>query len=212
MTLTRFCLLALGLILLGEAGLAVWRYAPVRPSTEPVFRYPEGIANFGKGEDMTAAIKSYLADRGSGFVLRPGDGLRLDVYYLEWDQYQVAPLMKIGVHNPEVCNVAHGLKLEEIGQPRIHQRGSSPPLAFDYTRFTDRGGRPLFVFKTVFIQGLGSLNTRNEETWRFERLQKSFTRHIGQARVLQGFVTGTADADQAWQAFERTVLDHLEWQ
>lgn len=211
MTLIRFCCVGIAVVLLGEAGLAVWRFSPLRPSTAPVFNYPDAAARFGQGPDMAAAIRIYMADRGAGLSLRLKEGPTMQVYYLEWDQHRVAPWMKIGTHNPEVCNVANGMKLEEIGRPRVFQRGSLPPIEFDYTRFTDHGGKPMYVFKTVWIQGMGTLATRDEGPVRLERIKNGATRLLGEARVLQGFVTEADSADEAWQAFERGVLERLDW-
>jgi hypothetical protein len=49
MPLSRLALLLAAILLLGEAGLALWRHLPIEPSTAPVFSFPPAAAeNFDK--------------------------------------------------------------------------------------------------------------------------------------------------------------------
>lgn len=65
MSLSRFALLLLLLLVLAGTGLVLWRNLPITPSTAPVFSYPAAAARFDQPGDMATAIKMYQADRGA---------------------------------------------------------------------------------------------------------------------------------------------------
>ena len=195
---------------LGEGGLALWRHLPIEPSTAPVFSFPPAAENFGKSAEVAQATEIYEADRGAEWNHTAGDGTRLTVFYFEWDHVEVGPVMSLAGHSPDECNVAAGFNLQALLPPRTYEVPGQPPLVFDATHFTDLSGSSVHMFKLAWIQGMGSRPLR-EATRRLERLQNSFTRHRGSARVLQAGVFDAQDADHAWQIFRTEVLDQLKW-
>jgi hypothetical protein len=214
MSLSRFALLLLLLLVLAGTGLALWRNLPISPSTAPVFSYPAAAAHFDQPGDLVPAIKSYQADRGGECKLTSADGTPLTVFYFEWDRVDVGPMMTTAGHTPDECNIALGYQLQEIGANRTYQVAGQLPLIFDSTHFVDSTGRDIFIFKLAWMQGLGSRSIREGQggAYRAKRLMNSFIRHSGALRVLQAGVFGPRDADHAWQVFQSEVLDTLVWQ
>jgi hypothetical protein len=203
-------ILLIVIVVLGEGVVALWRHLPVEPSSAPVFTFPPAAQNFGKPGEFAPSIKLYGADRGAEWKHTAADGTRLTVFYFEWDSIHVGPLMDFVGHSPEVCNVAAGFTFRGVHPRCSFEIPDQPPLSFDTTHFDDPSGRSVYVFKMPWIQGLGSRKFR-EGAERTQRLQNSFLRHTGAARVLQAGVFGARDADHAWQIFREQVLDQLEW-
>jgi hypothetical protein len=210
MPLPRLALVLISILVLGEAGLALWRHLPIEPSTAPVFSFPPAAANFGKSPKLAPAIELYGADRGAEWNHTAPDGTRLTVFYFEWDKVAVGPVMSIAGHSPDECNVAAGFTLKDILPPRSYDVPGQPPLVFDATHFTDPSGRSVHMFKLAWVQGLGSRPLR-EATRRMERAGNALLRHQGAARVLQAGVFDAQNADHAWQTFRTQVLDRLQW-
>ncbi|MFZ9937814.1 MAG: hypothetical protein ACO3JG_12280, partial [Luteolibacter sp.] len=138
----------------------------------------------------------FKADHGAKWNHITDDGARLTVFYFEWDKVEAGPVMSIAGHSPDECNVAAGFNLQAVLPPRSFEVPGQPPLVFDATHFTDPSGRSVHMFKLAWIQGMGSRPLR-EATRRLERLQNSFFRHEGAARVLQA---GVFDAQYAHHA------------
>jgi hypothetical protein len=210
MSYRTLSILLIALLVLGEAGLALWRHLPVEPSAAPIFSFPPAAQNFDKPGNLAPAIELYGADRGAEWNHSTPDGTRLTVFYFEWDQVAVGPMMEATGHTPEVCNVSAGFTLEAVLPRSVHEVPGQPPLVFDTTRYTAPNGEILHIYKLAWIQGLGS-QTLREAYERFERLQNSFIRHKGAARVLQIGVQGATDSEQAWKLAKETVLDQLKW-
>jgi hypothetical protein len=152
----------------------------------------------------------YGADRGAEWNHSTPDGSRLTVFYFEWDQVKIGPVMDMAGHSPDECNVAAGFTLKAILPSRTYEVPGQPPLVFDATHFTSPTGSSVHMFKMPWIQGIGARKLR-EGAERTQRLQNSFLRHQGAARVLQAGVFNAQNADHAWQTFRTEVLDHLKW-
>lgn len=213
MPLPRLAIALIALLLLGEAAVAVWRNLPIEPSTAPVFSFPPAAENFEKPGKLATAVSLYGADRGAEWHHTAPDGSRLTVFYFEWDDFHSGyqSINDIAIHAPEVCNTSVGFELQEILPERTLNTEGQESLRFDNTRFIDPTGRTVFMFKMVWLQGRGSLAFREHGWDRVARLQNSFLRHQGAARVLQAGVFNAQDADHAWQTFRTQVLDHLKW-
>lgn len=210
MPLRRLAFILSAILVLGEAGLALWRHLPVPVSQAAVFSFPPAAANFGKSPNLAPAIQLYGADRGAEWHATAPDGSRLIVFYFEWDQVKPGPLMELAGHAPEICNVSAGFTLQAILPPRSFEVLGQPPLVFDATHFTDPSGRSVYMFKLSWLQGMDSLAFYRGYD-RQRRLRDSFLRHAGVARVLQAGVFDAQDAEHAWQTLRQQVLDELEW-
>jgi hypothetical protein len=212
--LSTFSLLLFLLLVLSQAGLALWRYLPIEPSTAPVFSYPAAAEHFDQPGDLAPAIAMYHADRGAEVKLKSAEGTSLTVFYFEWDQVEAGPMMTAAGHTPDECNLTAGFQLLEIGANRRFEVPGQLPLVFDSTRFADSAGREIFIFKLAWMQGLGSKSIREGQggAHRAERLLNSFTRHAGALRVLQAGVVDARDDDHAWQVFQTEVLEKLVWE
>lgn len=210
MPLHRLALTLIAIIVLSEAGLALWRQLPVPVSDASVFSFPPAAANFGNPGKLGTAIEMYGADRGTEWNSTAPDGSRLTVFYFEWDRVSVGPMLTLTGHAPDACNISAGFNLKELLPDRRHEIQGQPTLVFDSTHFTDPAGRDVFIFKMPWIQGIGSLPIRTHAK-RETRLARSFTRHTGAGRVLQGGIFDAHNADHAWNTFRSQVLEQLEW-
>lgn len=198
-----------GFLIALEAAIPAWRKS-APPSSAPVFTLPmmdEAMKNPGK---FQGSIEVYRADRGGEMKLLGPAGASLTLFCFEWDQVEAAPMMDIAGHTPEECNVAAGFALKSHNQARSFALAEHDPLTFDSTTFADPAGNPVFVYKTAWIQGLGSWDIRQGQN-RDTRLAKSFARGNGAARVIECGVHGAKDEAQAWQIFQSEVLGKLEW-
>jgi len=205
----RFAAALIVFLLTLEIAIPLWRnHVPV--STAPVFSLPmaqEALQNPGA---FQRSIDVYHADRGGELKLPGPDGSSLTIFYFEWDQVESGAIMDIDSHRPEECNVVAGFILKSQDPNRLFETPDHSSLEFDATTFADPSGRIVHVFKTAWIQGLGSWDIRVGEN-RKSRFFKSFRYGRGAARVLECGVTGAQDANQAWQIFHNQVLQRLAW-
>lgn len=213
MRLSSFSALLLALLVLSQAGLALWRYLPIEPSTAPVFSYPAAAEKFDSSPDLAPAVELYRADRGAEIKITSPEGSQLTVFYFEWDRIGAGPMMTTAGHSPDECNIAAGFKLASSPTIRTRTVPGQLPLVFDATHFVDPTGKDMYMFKIAWMQGLGSKSIREGQggLHRLERMGNSFIRHIGALRVLQAGVTNVRDADHAWQTFQSEVLEKLVW-
>lgn len=203
-------LLALmGFLLALETAIPAWRNrAPV--STAPVFSLPLAGTAMKTPGDFQHVIEKYQANRGAELELPGVDDTSLTLFYFEWDQVEVGPIMGIQLHAPEVCNSSAGFVFRSRDASHVFQEFDHSPLVFDTTTFSYPVGRNVHVFKTVWVQGLGSWNIRSDSD-RWTRLKISFARWHGVARVIECGVTGARDETQAWRIFRSEVLGKLKW-
>lgn len=199
-------------LLLFEGALAGWWWWSGVPSNAPVFVLPDAAERFGKTPALAEALEKYRADRAAEMDYQGPDGVRVRVQYYELDRVESGPAMALAAHPAEECNVGLGYRFLGVDPARVYQGERGTPLKFDCTRFADGSGKPVFMFKIAWIQGVGAWQVRNEGAERVERLRRSFVRRTGAARVLLAGVFEAADADQAWHSFCVQVLDRLEWQ
>lgn len=210
MPLRRLAIILIALLVLGEVTVALWKYLPVKPSTAPVFSLPMMDDAMKQPGEFQRAVNTYQADRGGELKLNGTDGTSLTLFYFEWDQIRMGPMMNVAGHVPEQCNVAAGFKFMGVENTRTFAVAGHPPLPFDCTRFQDPAGRDVFMFRIGWVQGYGPLELRQGLN-RTKRLKDSFLRNAGAARVLQAGVFDARDPDHAWQSFRTQVLDHLKW-
>lgn len=213
MSFPRLALILITILVLGEGALGVWRHRPVDPSTAPVFSFPPAAENFDKSPKLAPAVEMYGANRGAEWNTTGTDGTRLTVLYFEWDDFYLGheSILDLAIHAPEVCNTSAGFKLEAFLPERSVKLPGQSPLVFDATRFTDPAGRPVYMFKLIWLQGRGTQAFREISSERIKRISNSLSRHRGAARVVQAGVFNARDADHAWQTFRTQLLVHLEW-
>ena len=211
MPIRRFSLILIVLIGVAECGLAIWQSRTLQPSLAPVFSWPEAAAHFSHSENLEHTFEQYKCDRAAEYQTTAGDGIKLASVYLEWDRVEAGPAMGFAAHGPEICNTALGYKLLGIDANRIFEVPGTVPIRFDCTRFADREGKTVYMYKTAWVQGLGSWQLRDEGNQRLERLKRSFLRHTGEARVVLTAVYGAPDPEQAWQTFQTQVINQFVW-
>ena len=192
-----------------DASIRYWRSsAPV--STAPIFSLPMVEEALAKPGPFQRTLDIYSADRGAKLELDGPQGTAITVFYIEWEEVEVAPLMDIVGHTPELCNVPAGFDFLSLEPERIYSSGGRSPMNFDSTIFEDPSGRIIYVYKAAWIKGVGSWSIRKDES-RSARLTSAFKRGRGPARVLQAGITGAVDESHAWQIFQSQVLSQLAW-
>lgn len=211
MSITRFAIALIVLVLLAEVGPALWRWTRPPACQDPCFSFPPAAERFGDPDSLDADMRRQHPDRGSRVELPGPEHTRVSLIWMEWDAGTEDPFMTIGEHYPEMCNVSAGFKFLGIERPRTHQVPGQQPMVFDTTRFTDPAGRSVVLFKLAWIQGFGSWDVREARDDRLLRLRRSFLRHRGAARLVHAGVFDARDPDHAWQVLRTTVLDRLVW-
>jgi len=198
------------LIFLGEGLLLALTRIPIPQSPAPVFAWPVDLGTPGDESDLAAAITGYGADSGQRRNFVRDGGVSLSTLFFTWKSAEMGPIVEISRHAPEVCNVAAGFTFIGHHPLRSHRFPGGEQLQFDVTEFKTPGGIGTFVFKTAWMQGIGTLSIQRGED-RLARLHGAFRRHAGAARVLQGGVFAAPGEEEAWEVFREEVLDHLVW-
>jgi hypothetical protein len=211
MSIRLILLLGSAAILLAEAGVQFWRHREIPVSAAPVFSLP-GVELLRTAEPpFGAALEQYRADCGAMHSIALPEGKRIDLFYFEWDAMDVGPLSDVLAHDAEVCNVAAGFDVVTTGRIFRYDAGAGGMLDFRHTELDDGSGQRIHVFKLPWVQGIGAMHIGSYRD-RFIRLERSFIRHRGSARVLQAGVFGAADADEAWRIVQAELLAGLDWQ
>jgi hypothetical protein len=212
MTSRRFWIIAIACLLAMELGLYVWNRRTLEPSGDPVFTWPAAQKNIGRlTPAVQGALSVYRCDRASELHEEPEMGVKLHSYYLEWDRIEASPFMEFTSHEAEMCNEGQGFRLLSVDPLRHWEVPGAASMEFDATRFRDPAGQTVYVFKTAWIQGLGSWQSREAASNRKMRLERTLTRHAGQGRVLMTSVHGALDSDEAWSLMRAHVLEKLVW-
>ena len=209
----RFAWLIFPLVLLCiEGGVQAWRHVGIQASTAPVFYLKELPLLTTAPPPFGNALKLYRADRGAEQTKDLTDGREMTLFYFEWDSIELGPFSDVGGHEPEICNVRHGsFKLLQSGGQRTHKAANDESLCFNYTLLAAPDGKRVYVYKIPWIQGYGKWVSAPSED-RATRLRRSFLRHRGAARVLEAGIFGAASENEAWDLFQREVLDKLVWE
>ena len=212
MSLKWFAVVLGVLAVLGEAGPALWRWTRPPACHDPCFSFPPAAARFGDPDSLDPDMRRQNPDRGARVELPGPDHTRVSLIWMEWDADTEDPFVTIAEHYPEMCNVSAGFKFLGIDRPRTHQVPGQLPMVFDTTLFTDPAGHSVALFKLAWIQGFGSWDVREARDNRLLRIQRSFLRHRGPARLVHAGVYDARDPDHAWEVFRETVLEKLVWQ
>ncbi len=203
-------LILIFLILAAEAGVQLWRHYDLKASTDPVFFWKDAELVTRSDPTFGRALDVYRADRGMEAFRNLPAGARLQTFYIEWDGVEAGPFIDVSGHETDYCNVAAGFTLLEADVPRIFEIPGRPPFEFYYTRLADPSGKIVHAYKMPWIQGIGAWQI-NSAYNRSLRLQRSFLRHRGAARVIQFAVSGVASEEEAWAIVQRELQDRLEW-
>ncbi len=184
------------LLLAGEIAIRLWyASAPRVVTAEWRAEFPRGESSF-KTVDLPAAAREILRyDAGDSASWRSADGTRWQMIYLRWEPGRTATTLARN-HTPEICLPAAGKNLRDISDvSRVEAAGLSLPFRC-YT--TEQGGRPLFVFYSLWEDGAAEQRNVTELLTRGARLAavRERRRNPGQ-RVLQIGLWGARDAAHA---------------
>ena len=145
---------------------------------------------------MPAVAREILRyDEGESASWRAADGTRWQMIYLRWEPGRTATTLARN-HTPEICLPAAGKNLRDISDlPRVEAAGLALPFRC-YT--TEQGGRPLFVFYSLWEDGVAEQRNAAELLTRQARLDAVRDRRRNQGqRVLQIGLWGARDAAHA---------------
>lgn len=193
-----------------EWGVQWWRRGAVEPSRDPLYSWHGAKLVKEADPPFGWALDVYRADRGCELKRQSPDAPALHVFYFEWDDVLAGPTISAGGHEAEVCNTAAGFKLIEVRGLRRHEFDSGDSLEFVITKFQSPDSRPVWVFKSSWIQGYGTWD-QGQANDRLLRLKRSFLRLRGAGRVLQAGVFNVDAEDDAWKIFETEVLSQVTW-
>ena len=189
-------LLLAALLLAGEIGIRLWYASALRIVTpEWHAEFPRGESGFKTLELPSAAREILRYDEGESASWRHADGTRWQMIYLRWEPGRTATTLARN-HTPEICLPAAGKNLRDISDvPSVQAAGLQLPFRC-YT--TEQGGRPLFVFYSLWEDGATEQRNVTElltRRVRFEAVRER-RRNPGQ-RVLQIGLWGARDAAHA---------------
>jgi len=209
MKLRPLCLLVPLLLLSIEGGVNAWRNAEIEPSKAPLFCWKGAELLTKAPPELEHAFRDYRPDRGAERKMMLPNGRRMTIFYFEWDQMNVSPVMLSGGHEAEVCGAAEGFKVIQTGGHRSHKFSNGETLTFDFTLLAEPNDMPVYIYKISWVQGYGTLEMKLND--RAGRIQRSFLRHRGASRVLEAGIFGAANEDEAWATFQHEVLEKLVW-
>jgi exosortase len=195
------------LLLVGEIAVYFW-YASAPRVVTPEWRaeFPRHEASFKPVNLPPAAREILRFNEGESGSWRSVDGTRWQMIYLRWQPGRVAATLARN-HTPEICLPAAGKNLRDISDlPRVEAAGLSLPFRC-YT--TEQNGRPLFVFYSLWEDGLAEQRLVTQLLTRRARFEavRDRRRNLGQ-RVLQIGLWGARDAAHAEELL-RTELPRL---
>ncbi len=183
-------------LLAGEFAVRLWyASAPRVVTAEWRAEFPRGESSF-KTVDLPPAARQILRyDEGESASWRSADGTRWQMIYLRWEPGRTATTLARN-HTPEICLPAAGKNLRDISDvTRVQAAGLSLPFRC-YT--TEQGGRPLFVFYSLWEDGAAEQRNVTQLLTRRARLDAVRERRRNQGqRVLQIGLWGARDAAHA---------------
>jgi len=158
---------------------------------------------------------------GQVFHVKFDETINLHLAFFEWNHTDTGSVLEAFRHMPEACLGSIGMTLVSQEKP-IPYQVDGETLLFDHTIFRDpaQARAPLVhAFRAIWVASVANVNTRgglagtDPARLRTIRLQSALTRfRPAYARVIQGAVRGAANPDQAWQAFENTMLCDLTFE
>ena len=209
MNVSRLTLiLAVGL-LAGEVGIRLWHSRPVSASHDPTFRWVWDGGVLHPPDKTSLEYKTYRFDRTANVNFDEKKGRSLRVIYMEWDRIEAGPFIEFALHPAEICNEKIGYRLIRHEETRRLDVEGASPLEFDVTRFHNPAGELVFMFRTAWIQGLGSWQLKDQS--RQNRLHRTLTRHSGNGRIIHAAAFRTESVDEAWSLMRAHVLEKLVW-
>ena len=215
---TWLSLAALPLALVSAEALAWWWTHPPEPEEgRQVLTYvlpadDETSSRIPVTEKVTRAL---ACDRSEAGWIEGDSGLKINVNYFGWDDTTTSGLANAFSHQPEVCMGNLGQKVEAFLPDRRHSI-EGHELVFDTTQFQDEAGRPLFIFKLCWAEGMEGVNLLREGPGsaraRQSKIKSTVRRQFPRyARVLMLGVHGAQSDTEAWEAVREKVLSDLSF-
>ena len=209
MTQLSVCALLGVLLIGGETVVRTWHLRNVSASDAPTFRWVAEDLSLRPPDPASMEYQTYRFDRSSHVKIDEKRGRSLQVIYMEWDRIEAGPFIEFSLHPAEICNEKIGYKLIRHEAPRSFEALGSHPLLFDVTHFHNPAGEVVYMFRTAWIQGLGSWQLKDQS--RQNRLRRTLTRHAGNGRIIHAAVFGSESVDEAWSLMRAHVLEKLVW-
>lgn len=219
------CAVALLSVLTAETFSYFWMNPPRPdgPVEVPRLLPPVADSSFeSRQEDYDKARESLMCS--GGWIGRVGgkDEPAVHLSWVEWDRTGVANTLEAFRHLPEECMGSIGMVQEEVYPTREAGTGERR-MVFDSTLFRpERGGPAMYVFKAVWVSGIGGMSQRGEffgvdlGTINRSRLVMRLASTLHRfkpdhTRVLMVGVTGLPSEELAWKLVSRKILPQIEW-
>lgn len=200
----------IALVVTIETSIAIWRATPAKPVATGSFEWPWPQEISPDPVHLARAIQVYGADQGWERQTVNADGLKMTAHFFQWAKVKTGPMMIISGHTPKECNAAAGFALVAEAVRLKWNGPNGDLLQFHSSEFKTPNGGSLFVFKTAWLQGLGSI-TLNPGSDRIERVKGSLHPIVGEGRVLQAGIFGADNEKEAWNYFQTEILQRLVW-
>ena len=219
------CAAAVLPVLAAEAFSYFWMHPPRPDGPVEVPHFAPPVAERGfvlHQEDYDKAREHLLCS--AGWIGRQGGEAEPVVHlsWVEWDKTGVSNTLEAFRHLPEECMGGIGMVQEQVYPVREAGTGERR-MVFDSALFRpERGGPAMYVFKAVWVSGMGGTSQRGEffgvdlGTVNRSRLvmRMASTLHRfrpDHTRVLMAGVTGLPSEELAWKHFSREILPQIEW-
>lgn len=152
------------------------------------------------------ASKSLHYDEGDWLVIAAEDRRKQIVLFrFEYRPDNPSLFMDVTSHSPEDCMASRGFAVEARFPQRV-LAADGAEIAFESLSFRpDPADPPMFVFKTRFISGEGSIHF-DAVSYRLRLALTGQRRPSGSAMVLLASVTGYETEREAWEFFVEKVF------
>jgi len=196
--LSRCLVVSFCILLAGEVAIALWYRVPNQAEiVQWRAAMPRDNASFKTMELPPAAVQILRCSTSESGAWQGPDGTSWQMIYLRWESGRASVQLARG-HTPEICIPAAGRNLRSIREIEPIAVGdiTLPFRAFE----TAVGSRPLFVFYTLWEDGLAVQHTQSASLTRQARWQAVMQRrkNPGQ-RVIQIAISGARDHRHAEQ-------------
>jgi len=215
---TGLTLLALPLAIVAAEALAWWWTHPPEPEGGRqvlTYVFPADDKTSSPIAVTETVTEMLSCDRSQAGWIEGEAGLKINLNYFEWNDTSTSGLADAFTHRPEDCMAILGKKVEAF-LPERRYSIDRRELVFDTTRFQGEDGRPLYIFKLSWAEGMEGLNLLREGSTNSKARQfkiKSVARRWfpRYARVMMLGVYGAQSDTEAWDLVREKVLPDLRF-
>lgn len=162
---------------------------------------------------------------GEVFFKETADGIGLNLAFFEWQGTDTGSVLEAFRHMPEICLGSVGMVLTSTEKPVRYTVGDQT-IIFDHTVFRDPNQRQgaafgsprVHSFRGIWVAGMDGADFRSGVAGdSLDRLRTIRLKSAGRrdrppyACVIQGAIRGASSGEEAWKAFERAMLQGIQF-